>query len=92
MWRRDHTGHGVQGLFSVGGGPAHRTPEGRADEEIELLETTDPTVYFDAQDDLIASPIQCFLELQAGDKRDQDTAEQVRRLILRNTNDQRKDA
>ena len=59
---------------------------------IELLETTDPTVYFDAQDDLIASPIQCFLELQAGDKRDQDTAEQVRRLILRNTNDQRKDA
>jgi hypothetical protein len=56
---------------------------------IEFLETTDPAAYFDVRDDLIASPIQCFLELQAGDKRDQDTAEQVRRLILRNANDRR---
>ena len=54
---------------------------------IEFLETTDPGAYFDVRDDLIASPIQCFLELQTGDKRDQDTAEQVRRLILRNAND-----
>jgi hypothetical protein len=57
--------------------------------DIELLETQDPTAYFDVQEDLIASPIQCFLELQAGDKRDQETAEQVRRLILRGANDPR---
>jgi hypothetical protein len=50
---------------------------------IELLETTDSSVYFDIRDDLTASPIQSFLELQAGDKRDQETAEQVRRTILR---------
>lgn len=55
---------------------------------IELLETTDPTAYFDARDDLAASPIQCFLELQAGDKRDRETAEQVRRLILRSATGQ----
>jgi hypothetical protein len=56
--------------------------------DIELLETTDPTAYFDVRDELTASPIQCFLELQAGDKRDRETAAQVRRLILRSTNDQ----
>jgi hypothetical protein len=55
---------------------------------IELLETTDPTLYFDVRDDFTASPLQCLLELQAGDKRDQETAQQVRRLILRGTNDQ----
>ncbi len=54
---------------------------------LELLEVTDPTVYFDVRNHFVASPIQCFLELQAGDKRDQDTAEQVRRLILRGMDD-----
>ncbi len=54
---------------------------------IELLETTSQAAYFDVRDNFSASLIQCFLELQAGDKREQDTAQQVRRLILRNIND-----
>lgn len=52
---------------------------------IELLETEDPTVFFDARRDggaVFSSPIQTFLELSAGDKREQETAEQVRGLIL----------
>lgn len=55
---------------------------------LELLETSDPTVYFDAREDgqlRFASPIQTFLELQAGDKREQETAVQVRDQILGET-------
>ena len=53
----------------------------------ELVETEDETVYFDAQQEgnlWWASPVQVYLELMAGDKRDRETAEQVRSLILRN--------
>lgn len=53
---------------------------------IELLETTDETVYFDGrQEEMLlfwASPVQVFLELMAGDKRDRETAEQVKLYIL----------
>jgi hypothetical protein len=49
---------------------------------INLLETRDEEVYFDRRADLTASPVQSFLELFAGDKRDRDTAEQVRKVIL----------
>jgi hypothetical protein len=49
---------------------------------ISLLETRDEEVYFDRRDDLTASPVQVFLELTSGDKRDQETASQVRRVIL----------
>lgn len=51
---------------------------------IELLETSDPTAYFDVRDEAIASPLQCYLELRSGDKRDQETAQRIRRLILSN--------
>lgn len=54
--------------------------------DFELRETDDPTVYFDArinQNRLYASPIQVFLECSAGDKREQETALQVKDLILR---------
>jgi hypothetical protein len=47
-----------------------------------LLETRDEEVYFDRRDDLTASPVHTFLELTSGDKRDQETADQVRRVIL----------
>lgn len=47
-----------------------------------LVETTDAEVYFDRRDDLTASPVQVFLELMGGDKRDRETAGQVRRVIL----------
>ena len=47
-----------------------------------VAETADDEVYFDRRDDLTASPVQTFLELATGDKRDQETAEQVRKVIL----------
>jgi hypothetical protein len=53
--------------------------------DLELIETRDPTVYFDARDDdnvPAASPVQCWLELQAGDKRQQDAARAVKDRIL----------
>ena len=52
---------------------------------LELIETEDETIYFDARrkgDFRWASPIQTYLELMVGDKRDQEIAEQVKSLIL----------
>ncbi len=65
-----------------------RLPGNQADRfpNLEMLETDDESVYFDArqEDDFLwASPIQVYLELMAGDKRDRETAEQVRALILK---------
>lgn len=54
---------------------------------LELVETEDETVYFDAQqegDFWWASPVQVYLELMAGDKRDRETAEQVKSFLLKN--------
>ncbi len=51
----------------------------------ELLETEEQPVYFDAREEkgfLWASPLQTYLELAAGDKRDRETAEQVRSYLL----------
>jgi hypothetical protein len=50
---------------------------------IALMETPDEEVYFDRRDDLTSSPVQTFLELSHGDKRDRETAGQVREVILR---------
>ena len=49
---------------------------------VQLRETRDNFVYFDQREDLLASPIQVYLDLMTGDKRDQETAEQVRRIIM----------
>jgi len=52
---------------------------------LELLATEDETVYFDARregDFWCASQVQVYLELMAGDKRDRETAEQLKTLIL----------
>jgi hypothetical protein len=54
---------------------------------LEILETEDETVYFDArqeEDFLWTSPVQVYLELMAGDKRDQEVAEQVKSYIMKN--------
>jgi len=54
---------------------------------LEFIETEDETVYFDARqegDFWWASPVQVYLELMAGDKRDQETAEQVKSYLLKN--------
>jgi hypothetical protein len=49
---------------------------------VVLLETPDAEVYFDRGEDLTASPVQTFLELSGGDKRDRETADQMRKVIL----------
>lgn len=53
---------------------------------VELIETRDPTVYFDlrSRDGIPwASPIQTWLELATGDKRQQQAALQVRERIIK---------
>jgi hypothetical protein len=53
--------------------------------DLELVETEDERVYFDARQEgnfWWASPVQVYLELMAGDKRDRETAEQVRSFLL----------
>jgi hypothetical protein len=64
-----------------------RLPGSQSDRfpNLELLATEDETVYFDARQEggvSWASPVQVYLELMAGDKRDQETAEQLKTLIL----------
>lgn len=53
--------------------------------DLELVETQEPTVYFDTRSrDTVsaASPLQSWLELRAGDKRQSDAAEAVKTRIL----------
>lgn len=52
---------------------------------LELIETEDEKIYFDARQEenfQWASPVQVYLELMVGDKRDQETAEQVKSGLL----------
>lgn len=52
---------------------------------LELIETDDETVYFDGRYEENfgwASPVQVYIELMSGDKRDQETAEQVKSYIM----------
>lgn len=56
---------------------------------LKVIETRDPSPYFDARRDdgatLVASPLQAYLELAtAGDKRDAEMATQIRASILQN--------
>ena len=53
---------------------------------LELRQTDDPTVYFDARmNGLVpyASPVQVYLECCAGDKREREAAAQVKDFILK---------
>jgi hypothetical protein len=53
---------------------------------LDLIWTDEATVYFDPQpraDVPFASPVQAYVELMAGDKRQRETAEQVREYVLR---------
>jgi hypothetical protein len=52
--------------------------------DLELLETDDDIAYFDRRENVCpwASPLQTYLELATGGKREQETAEQVKRVIL----------
>jgi hypothetical protein len=49
---------------------------------LRLVQTDDQLVYFDARPNLAASPIQAFLEMASGDKRQKEVAGQIRRAIL----------
>jgi hypothetical protein len=52
---------------------------------VELLETDDPTVYFDRREQgpiPLISPLQAYLELSIGGKREQEAAEPLRNDIL----------
>jgi len=70
----------VEGLLKqLPGSQSDRFPN------LELLLIEDETVYFDARQEgnfWWASPVQSYLELMAGDKRDQEIAEQLKSLIL----------
>ena len=51
--------------------------------DIELLETDDQFVYLDQRDNLCSSPIQSYLELRQGDKRDRQAAEMIAQNLLK---------
>ena len=71
----------LEGLLeSLPGNQTNRFPN------LELVETDDETVYFDARQEggfWWASPVQVYLELMAGDKRDRETAEQVKSFLMK---------
>jgi len=72
-------------LKRVGGTSTDRFPN------VEIIEAKEPAFYFDAQTERAfrwASPVQVYLELMAGDKRDRETAEQVKNVILSNVRSQ----
>jgi hypothetical protein len=56
--------------------------ETRTFPNLRLIRTDDQLVYFDARTNLAASPIQAWLEMASGDKRQKEVAEQIRRTIL----------
>jgi hypothetical protein len=61
------------------GGDVHETDRFA---NVTFQQTRDDFVYFDRRPGLVASPIQAYLELARGDKREKETADQVRRVIL----------
>jgi len=72
-------------LKRIGGTTIDRFPN------VEIIKTDGPLSYFDARVKggfRWASPVQVYLELMAGDKRDRETAEQVGTFILNNVRNQ----
>jgi hypothetical protein len=49
---------------------------------VACQETGDDVVYFDRRPGLVTSPLQTYLELVRGDKREKEAADLVRRVIL----------
>ncbi len=69
-------------LERLGGSQTDRFPN------LEIVETETEFFYFDSRKEkgfFWASPVQVYLELITGDKRDRETAEQVRAFILKDT-------
>lgn len=59
--------------------------ETRAFPNLRLIQTEDQRVYFDRRSRLAGSPIQSWLEMASGDKRQKEAAEQIRSLLLNTT-------
>lgn len=59
--------------------------ETRAFANLRLIQTEDQLVYFDPRANMAASPIQAYLEMAGGDKRQKDVAGQIRSAILNTT-------
>jgi hypothetical protein len=60
----------------------------RAFPNLELIEVSEEAPYFDAREQagvFWASPIQTYLELQRGDARERDAAQELRARILRDS-------
>ena len=69
--------------------PPNENPAEETDrfENVVLIKSKRPVDYFDARTNETlawASPLQTWLELMRGDKRDRETADQVRELLLKN--------
>lgn len=88
----------IEGLLAMrdGENPAPLVETSRF-ADVELIETQDETVYFDQQEQVfsqefpdvlysVASPIQAYLELATGDPREQQTAEQIKQILLGHIN------
>ena len=56
--------------------------ETRGFPNLRLIQTEDKRVYFDRRPKLAASPIQSWLEMASGDKRQKEAAEQIKSLLL----------
>jgi hypothetical protein len=56
--------------------------ETRAFPNLRLVQTLDQRVYFDRRPRLAASPIQSWLEMASGDKRQKEVAAQIQGLLL----------
>ena len=68
-------------LKRLGGTSTDRFPN------VEIIQAKEPFLYFDVRENRgfrWASPVQVYLELMTGDKRDRETAEQVRDFIMKN--------
>lgn len=59
--------------------------ETRAFANLRLIQTDDQLVYFDARRNLAGSPIQAWLEMASGDKRQKEVAGRIRSAILSTT-------
>jgi len=61
--------------------------------DLTVVETGERTPFFDSRSDkrglIHASPVQAYLELAAGDKRDQEMAGEIRTVILREVDEAR---
>lgn len=65
-------------LLAIGDEPKETT----AFPNLKLIQTDDQRVFFDARDNLVASPVQVWLEMADGDKRSREAAEPLREKLL----------